>query len=135
MKARITHMKAPWPLGALVGDVVEFAAGSVPVWAVGKCVEVSEDDEQVVAHLISPASTQPAEDGRADPVARVVAEAQAHIDQLKADHSAQVAELQGQIQAQAADLEAARADKDSALALVAELQGKLDAAASASKKK
>lgn len=35
MKVRITHLKAPWPVGAAVGDVLDLAA--VPVWAVGKC--------------------------------------------------------------------------------------------------
>lgn len=42
MKARITHLKAPWPLGAVAGDVVEFQA--VPAWAVGKFQEVGEDE-------------------------------------------------------------------------------------------
>lgn len=42
MKARITHLKAPWPLGAKVGDVVEFA--QVPAWAVGKVQEVGDDE-------------------------------------------------------------------------------------------
>lgn len=35
MKLTITHLKAPWPTGAVVGDVIELA--SVPTWAVGKC--------------------------------------------------------------------------------------------------
>ena len=35
MKLTITHLKAPWPTGAVVGDVIELA--SVPAWAVGKC--------------------------------------------------------------------------------------------------
>lgn len=42
MKARITHLKAPWPLGARVGDVVEFA--QVPAWAAGKVQEVGDDE-------------------------------------------------------------------------------------------
>lgn len=41
MKVRITHLKAPWPLGARVGDVVAFA-DQPPAWAVGKCEEVDE---------------------------------------------------------------------------------------------
>lgn len=135
MKARITNLKAPWPAGAAVGDVVAFHIGSVPVWAVGKCAPVAEDSDEVVAHLITPAATQVAEDDKADPVSRVVAEAQAHIDRLKAEHEAQVAELQAAGQAKAAGLEAAQADKAAALAQVAELQAKLDAAASTAKKK
>lgn len=42
MKARITHLKAPWPLGARVGDVVEF--DSKPAWAVGKFEQVGDDE-------------------------------------------------------------------------------------------
>lgn len=43
MKARITHMKAPWPSGAKVGQLVEFNAGAIPAWALGKCVQVGDD--------------------------------------------------------------------------------------------
>ena len=46
MKVRITYMKAPWPEGAKVGDVVELDADAVPVWAVGKC-ELAEADADV----------------------------------------------------------------------------------------
>ena len=31
----IKHLKAPWPAGAVVGDVIEFE--QVPAWALGKC--------------------------------------------------------------------------------------------------
>lgn len=41
MRVQITHLKAPWPLGAVVGDVLEFDA--VPAWAQGKCVQVAHD--------------------------------------------------------------------------------------------
>lgn len=43
MKVRITHMKAPWPEGAKIGDVLEVS--EVKPWALGKCVEVGEDEE------------------------------------------------------------------------------------------
>lgn len=43
MKITITHLKAPWPEGAKVGDVVEFAGDKVPDWAVGKCKPAAED--------------------------------------------------------------------------------------------
>lgn len=42
MKVQITFMKAPWPLGAVVGDVVDVGE-VMPAWALGKCVEVAED--------------------------------------------------------------------------------------------
>ena len=41
MKLTITHLKAPWPAGAVVGGVIELA--SVPAWAVGKCVPAADD--------------------------------------------------------------------------------------------
>ena len=44
MKLTITHLKAPWPAGAVVGGVIELA--SVPSWGVGKC-EPAEDDAAV----------------------------------------------------------------------------------------
>ena len=40
MKLTITHLKAPWPTGAVVGDVIELA--SVPTWAVGKCAPADD---------------------------------------------------------------------------------------------
>lgn len=42
MKVQITFMKAPWPLWAVVGDVVDVGE-VMPAWALGKCVEVAED--------------------------------------------------------------------------------------------
>ena len=41
MKVRITKLKAAWPDGAKVGDVLELA--SVPAWAVGKCEVVGDE--------------------------------------------------------------------------------------------
>lgn len=41
MKLTITHMKAPWPAGAKVGDVLDLPA--VPAWAVGKCKRAADD--------------------------------------------------------------------------------------------
>lgn len=43
MKIKITHLKAPWPEGAKVGDVLEVS--EVAPWALGKCVEAGEDEE------------------------------------------------------------------------------------------
>ena len=40
MKLTITHLKAPWPTGAVVGDVIELAA--VPAWALGKCAPADD---------------------------------------------------------------------------------------------
>jgi len=43
MKATITRLKAPWPEGAAVGDVVEFDGAVMPDWAVGKCTAAPDD--------------------------------------------------------------------------------------------
>jgi hypothetical protein len=43
VKVKITHLKAAWPAGANVGDVLEL--DGVPAWAVGKCVPAADDAE------------------------------------------------------------------------------------------
>lgn len=55
MKVTITHLKAPWPEGAKVGDVVEFAGDKVPDWAAGKCKPAADDAAVTVG--AQPAST------------------------------------------------------------------------------
>ena len=47
MRVQITHLKAPWPSGAVVGDVLDLP--SIPVWAVGKCKQVEDDVELTIA--------------------------------------------------------------------------------------
>jgi hypothetical protein len=46
-KFTITYLKAPWPLGAKVGDVIELA--HVPAWALGKCSPAADDAEVTVS--------------------------------------------------------------------------------------
>lgn len=36
MKVVVTHLKAAWPEGTKVGDIVDIG-DSVPPWAAGKC--------------------------------------------------------------------------------------------------
>lgn len=52
MKVRITHLKAPWPSGAMVGSVLELE-GVSPAFA-GKCVEVGEDVEVTLEYQAPP---------------------------------------------------------------------------------
>ena len=52
MKLTITHLKAPWPTGAVVGDVIELAA--VPAWAVGKCAP-ADDSATVTVGVVQAA--------------------------------------------------------------------------------
>jgi hypothetical protein len=42
VKVIVTLLKAPWPAGAAVGDVVELRE-ALPAWAVGKCVAAGPD--------------------------------------------------------------------------------------------
>lgn len=46
MLYEITHLKAPWPLGAVVGDVVDLP--EVPVWGAGKCKPAADGAEATV---------------------------------------------------------------------------------------
>ena len=70
MKLTITHLKAPWPAGAVVGSVIELA--SVPAWAVGKCVPSADDAEVTVG--VKPATAE--------------AESEPSIDDLRAQAAA-----------------------------------------------
>jgi hypothetical protein len=45
MKVTVTHLKAPWPQGVVVGSVVTLAADAMPGWATGKCTPAAEDAE------------------------------------------------------------------------------------------
>lgn len=56
MKLTITHLKAPWPAGAVVGDVIDLP--SVPSWALGKCTAAPAG---AVVTIAQPAAEQPAE--------------------------------------------------------------------------
>lgn len=58
MKLTITHLKAPWPQGAMVGSVIELA--SVPAWAVGKCVPAADDAAVTVGGTLINEGTMPA---------------------------------------------------------------------------
>lgn len=61
MLLTITHLKAPWPAGAVVGDVIDLP--SVPVWALGKCTAAPAG---AVVTIAQPAAEQPAEQQEAD---------------------------------------------------------------------
>lgn len=46
MLVQITHLKAPWPEGAQVGDTLDFDV--IPAWAAGKCAPVEGELEFIV---------------------------------------------------------------------------------------
>ena len=50
MRLKITHLNAPWPLGALVGDVLELP--DVPAWAAGKCQQAGDDADLTISVLL-----------------------------------------------------------------------------------
>jgi hypothetical protein len=51
MKVKITSVKAPWPSGAQVGDVVEFEGDKAPAWAAGKFTPAPDDAEAAHKYL------------------------------------------------------------------------------------
>lgn len=61
MLLTITHLKAPWPQGAVVGDVIDLP--SVPSWALGKCTAAPAGAVVTIAQL---AAERQAEQQEAD---------------------------------------------------------------------
>jgi hypothetical protein len=107
MKLKNTHLKAPWPAGAKVGDVVSLP--KVPGWAIGKCDRVDDSTEATIDF------PEEAETAEHPEVARMrqatehalkaaAADAEqardthaAEVRNLKADHTAALAELQARL--------------------------------------
>lgn len=79
MKVRINVLKAPWPAGAVVGDVVEVA--SITPAFLGKCEQVSDDAPATVAFQTA---------AEAEAAAKEKAEAEAAA-KLKAEQDAKAA--------------------------------------------
>lgn len=111
MRVQITHLKAPWPRGAVVGDVIELA--TVPGWAVGKCAPAS-DDAEVTIEMV--AAVDGDGSGQALPSVEAV--------------NAQIADLQAKLDASLADNETLLNSLTEADAKLADLQAKLEAAQS-----
>ena len=76
MLYRITFLKAPWPEGAVVGDVIEL--DHVPAWALGKCEPAGDDAVATVFdEPVSSDAGQPAGDTEAPTREAMEAEAKA----------------------------------------------------------
>lgn len=58
MKVTITHLKAPWPEGSKVGDVVGLEGDTVPGWALGKCVPAAVVEAEAKADAEAPAAVE-----------------------------------------------------------------------------
>lgn len=118
-KVKITHLKAPWPRGAMVGDIVQFA-GTMPAWANGKCAPAPDGAE--ADHVYEPPA--PPEDA----VARVRQEAEVAFDLLRNDHRAEVERLAQERDQAIADLQV---KVDQAVADAKSLREQLDVAQAA----
>lgn len=94
MKVTITTLKAPWPEGAKVGDVVRFHGDHAPAWAIGKFTPAADDAE--VDHKYRPPVIV-GDVGAVEPAAQHAAEAQAFIDGLRKQHDDELADLRKQI--------------------------------------
>lgn len=97
MKVTVTFLKAPWPQGTKVGDVIELVGfhGELPGWAKGKCTPAADDAEvaQVLERVAPAILAEPPK-----PAAVLLAEAEAKIAALTAELAetqAKIAELQG----------------------------------------
>jgi hypothetical protein len=51
MKVTVTHLKAPWPRGVRLGDVVEVGE-EIPTPFVGKCHPAADDAEAAHAYVV-----------------------------------------------------------------------------------
>lgn len=56
MRVEVTHLKAPWPDGTVVGSVVDLPGDGVPGWALGKCKPAAA--EKVAAEAAVSAATE-----------------------------------------------------------------------------
>lgn len=130
MKARITHLKAPWPYGAVVGDVVEF--DKAPAWAAGKFDPVGEDEPVTLAFgepvLVELSGGDASE---VEGLKAVIADLTAKLEaaDLAALHHAETAQV-AQAAVQSADATIAGLNEQ-----VADLTAKLEAAQAKSGKK
>ncbi len=128
MKVTVTHLKAPWPEGAAVGQVVDLpGVEKMPGWAAGKCTPADDDAE--AAHVW----TAPQAPVEAEPAAAVAADPdQAAIDaSLRAAAEQEAAELRDRLAAAETALADKGASLDKALADLAEQGQKLAAAETA----
>lgn len=124
MKVTITHLKAPWPAGAGVGDVVDVG-DNLPGCFVGKCTP-APDDAEAARRYERPAP--PVVEDLAAPQGEDLAIAQ----KLLAEARAEADELRGAAERANAERDAAVAERDAAAAKVAEFEAQ---AASAAKRK
>ena len=114
MKYQITHLKAPWPSGAVVGDVVDLPA--VPVWAVGKCRQAADD-----AEVTREFDATIAGDGSGTALPTIDA-INAQVAELTEAHAAEIKQLRADIESGGLALQAALTENAALKDEVAELK-------------
>lgn len=62
MRVKIEVLKAPWPVGAKVGDVVEIAGDRIPASLIGKCAGVSDDAPVTAAYPVAESAEEKTEE-------------------------------------------------------------------------
>lgn len=112
----IKHLKAPWPKGAKVGDIIEF--DELPGWAAGKCEPGGSQPTVFADQEVSGDGTCAAL-APADPEAAKIAAALAAADEQARR------ELNARVLAAEQQLAAAKADLEASLSREATLQGHL----------
>jgi hypothetical protein len=77
MKVTVTQLKAPWPAGTEVGDVVELeGCDAIPAWATNKCTAAADDAKAAHVWRKPGAADKPATKAKADkPAAEAEAKA------------------------------------------------------------
>ena len=128
----IKHLKAPWPAGAVVGDVIEFEV--LPGWAAGKCelggARATLETPEAPAPRV--AAYEMTTDGRFQSniaagnihASLAAAEAQAR-QEREAIHQKALGDAEDRLKAAEQALAAAKVDLEASLSREATLQGHL----------
>lgn len=119
MKVIIQTLKAPWPEGAKVGDVVSFEADTAPAWATGKYTLAPEGAEADFQYEPKLAESLEAAASAKDPAESKIAAA------LAAAEEQARRELHDRVMAAEQALSAAKADLEASLAREVDLQAAL----------
>ncbi len=123
----IKHLKAPWPAGAVVGDVIEFEV--LPGWAAGKC-ELGGTQPTVFADQEGAGDGSGEALAPADPEAAKIAAALAAADeQARRELTARVLAAEQALAVAKSDLEASLAREAALQAHLTDAQNLNEAAA------
>lgn len=134
MKVTIQTLKAPWPEGAKVGDVVGFEGDTAPAWAVGKFTPAPDNakvDHHYEPKAVTDVSGQTLSLAMAEE-ARARANMDAAEEQARREHKASLQQAVEDMRAERDQAlqqrDAAQVDLAAALDREAALQQRLDAA-------